>query len=267
MKQDGIERLEAKTAAKAIVEKLQSDFNLSKIVAQTFFEQMQMHFENFYDQKKETGQLTYLAVSMDSPAGRRIDECERVPVRLTLNTSDDFVALRVGLARLRQARIVRMTEEAYDQGALLTHEDLACLLCSSLATIKRDVKELRAQDIHVPTRGQIKDIGKGVSHKTQIVNDYVAGYTYSEIERRRRHSIGSIRRYCQDFVRVVRLHHKELNRADIRRALGLSERLIREYVTLYQGVEPGNERLQLLLADPNAATAEPATIKRGALLT
>jgi len=267
MKQDGIERLEAKTAAKAIVGKLQSDFNLSKIVAQTFFEQMQMHFENFYDQKKETGQLTYLAVSMGSPAGRRIEECERVPVRLTLNTSDDFVALRVGLARLRQARIVRMTEEAYDQGALLTHEDLACLLCSSLATIKRDVKELRAQDVHVPTRGQIKDIGKGVSHKTQIVNDYLAGYTYSEIERRRRHSIGSIRRYCQDFVRVVRLHHKELNRADIRRALGLSERLIQEYVTLYQGVEPGNERLQLLLADPNAATAEAATIKRGGLLT
>ncbi|MCB0046478.1 MAG: hypothetical protein KDD92_13710 [Caldilineaceae bacterium] len=57
MKQDGIERLEAKTAGKAIVEKLQSDFNVSKIVVRTLFEQMQMHFENFYDQKKETRQL------------------------------------------------------------------------------------------------------------------------------------------------------------------------------------------------------------------
>lgn len=267
MKQDGIERLEAKTAAKAIIEKLRNDFNLSKIVAQTLFEQMQMHFENFYDQKKETGQLTYLAVSMDSPAGRRIEECERVPVRLTHNTSDDFVALRVGLARLRQARIVRMTEEAYDQGALLTHEDLACLLCSSLATIKRDVKELRVQDIHVPTRGQIKDIGKGVSHKTQIVGDYLAGYTYSEIERRRRHSIGSIRRYCQDFVRIMRLHHNGMKQAEIRRSLGLSERLIREHITLYQEVDLDNERLQLLLADPSAATDERATVKRGVLLS
>ncbi|MBK9231805.1 MAG: DUF1670 domain-containing protein [Anaerolineae bacterium] len=36
----------------------------------------------------------------------------------------------------RQQRLLRLTEEAEAQGGLLSHEDLACLLCSSLATIK-----------------------------------------------------------------------------------------------------------------------------------
>jgi len=65
----------------------------------------------------------------------------------------------------------------------------------------------------------------------------------------------------------MRLHHNGLKQGEIRRALGLSERLIREYITLYQGVDPDDERLQLLLADPNAATDETATKKRGGLLS
>lgn len=264
MDQAAIERLSAKTAAEAIVERLQHDFNLSRIVAQTLLEQVRIHFENYYDQKVDTGQLTYLAVSIDSPAGRRIEACRRVSVRLTLTGPDDLVALRAGTAALRQARIVRWTAEAYDQGGLLTHEDLALLLCSSLATIKRDVKVLRQAGTHVPTRGQIKDIGKGVSHKAQIVRDYLAGYTYSEIEQRRRHSLSSISRYCGDFVRVIRLHHKQLSVPDMQRALGLSERLIAEYLQLHQSTDPANERLQLLLAVPDPATEVPAQIKRGA---
>ena len=187
-------------------------------------------------------------------------------IKLSLHTQDDLVALKRGVAALRQARIMRLTEEAYEQGALLSHEDLACLLSSSLATIKRDVGQLRQQGLNVPTRGQVKDIGKGVSHKTQIVQDYLAGYTFSEIERRRRHSARAIGRYCQDFVRVVRLWQKKLSMADIRRTTGLSERLITEYLALYDEDDPDNDRLQLLLAEPHPATAKPAEIKRGSLI-
>jgi len=150
---------------------------------------------------------------------------------------------------------------------LLTHEDLGYLLNSSLATIKRDVAYLRAEGFNIPTRGQVKDIGKGVSHKTKIVKAYLAGYTFTEIERKHRHSIGAIHRYCQDFTRVVRLRHKQLKIGDIRRTTNLSERLIGEYLALYEQCEPDNDRLQQLLADdPNPATDHPAEIKRGELL-
>jgi hypothetical protein len=128
------------------------------------------------------------------------------------------------------------------------------------------VGQLRQQGLTVPTRGQVKDIGKGVSHKTQIVQDYLAGYTFSEIQWRRRHSVAAISRYCQDFVRVVRLRHKDLSVADMRRTTGLSESLIGEYLALYEQADPDNDRLQLLLADPHPATDTPAEIKRGNLL-
>jgi hypothetical protein len=263
MNQQAIERLQLKNPAEAIIERVQHDFNLAPLVARTLFEQMRHYFESYYQLKQDAGQLTYLAVSADSPAGRKLAECRRVTVKLSVHRPDDLVALRRGVAALRQVRLQRMSEEAYEQGGLLSHEDLACLLSSSLATIKRDVGELRAQGLQVPTRGQVKDIGKGVSHKRQIVQDYLAGYTFSEIEWRRRHSVGAIGRYCQDFVRVVRLRQKNFSLADIRRTTGLSERLIGQYLSLYDQCDPDNDRLQLLLAEPDPATDTPAEIKRG----
>jgi hypothetical protein len=266
MEQQAIERLALKNPAEAIIDRVRHDFNLAPVVARTLFEQMRAYFESYYQLNHETGQLSYLAVSADSPAGRKLEECRRIAVKLTLHSPDDLVALSQGVAPLRQARLLRLTEEAYEQGALLTHEDLACLLSSSLATIKRDVRELRQQEFNVPTRGQVKDIGKGVSHKSQIVKDYLAGYTFSEIQWRRRHSIGSIRRYCQDFVRIIRLSQKNFSLADIRRSTGLSDRLIQEYLRLYEQTEPDNDRLELLLSDPHPATETPAEIKRGELI-
>ncbi len=54
------------------------------------------------------------------------------------------------------------------------------LLCVSRSTIKRDIAQLRSEGLDVPTRGQIQDIGKGVSHKGRIVADWLDGYTYTD---------------------------------------------------------------------------------------
>jgi len=265
MDEASLKRLEAKQPSGAIVERLQRDFNLAPIVARTMYEQMRSYFESYYQLQNQPGQLTYLAVSASSPAGRKVEESQRIAVKLTLYGEEDLAALSAGVAQVRQSRILRMTEEAYEQKGLLTHEDLACLLSSSLATIKRDIKELRSQGYAVLTRGQVKDIGKGVSHKTQIVKDYLAGYTYSEIEFRRRHSIGAIQRYCQDFVRIIRLSEKDFSPSEIRQTTGVSERLIAEYLQLYADCPADSHRLDLLLSDADPATDEAVVIKRGSL--
>jgi hypothetical protein len=125
---------------------------------------------------------------------------------------------------------------------------------------------LRGEGIDVPTRGQIKDIGKGISHKGQVVQDWLSGYTFSQIKQRRWHSIHSIERYCVDFQRVVRLHRRGLKLADIRVGTGLSERLIKEYLALFSQSGPDNMQIVQLLADPDPETETPARVKRGALL-
>lgn len=266
MEQNAIERLQTKSPEEAIIEQISRDFNLAPFMARTQFEQMRQYFERYLGLKHDVGQMTFLAVSADAPPGCPIAECKQVAVALTLDSPDDLEALRKGVASLRRSKIQRLTLEAQEQGALLTQEDLARLLCASRSTIKRDIAHLRAQGIEIPTRGQIKDIGKGVSHKTYIVRDWLAGYTFSQIKQRRWHSVRSIERYCTDFQRVVHLHSRGLSIADIRISTGLSERLIGEYLDLYRVAGPDNGQLQQLLSEPDQATEEPAEIKRGAWL-
>ncbi len=267
MEKSAIERLQAKSPEEAIIERIGRDFNLAPFMARTQFEQMRLYFEDYFGLKRDIGQVTMLALSAENPPGRGIAECKRMPINLTVDSPDDLEAFREGVAALRRSRIQRLTGEAQEQGALLTQEDLARVLCSSRSTVKRDIAELRAKGINVPTRGQVKDIGKGISHKTQIVRDWLNDYTFSQIRQRCRHSISSIGRYCSDFQRIIRLHVRGLNLADIRLATGLSERLIGEYLELYAAVGADNKQIRKLLAEPEAASQVPAEIKRGDLLT
>jgi biotin operon repressor len=266
MEEHAVERLEAKSPEEAIIERIGRDFNLAPFMARTQFEQMRRYFEHYLGLERDVGQMTFMAISGDTPPGRPIAESKREPINLTVDSPDDLVALRHSVAALRQSKIQRLTQEAQEQGALLTQEDLARLLCASRSTVKRDIAHLRAEGIDVPTRGQVKDIGKGVSHKERIVGDWLAGYTFSEIEQRRRHSLHSIERYCSDFQRVVRLHVHGLSVAEMRISTGMSERLIKEYLTLYETEGIENEQIKLLLDEPDPATDTPAEIKRGAWL-
>jgi hypothetical protein len=266
MDENAIARLQAKSPEEAIIEQIGRDFNLAPFMARTQFEQMRRYFERYLGLERDVGQMTFLAISGDTPPGRPVAESERVPINLTVDSPDDLEALRRGVAALRLSKIQRLTEEAQEQGALLTQEDLARLLCTSCSTIKRDIAQLRAAGLGVPTRGQMKDIGKGVSHKTRIIGDWLAGYTFSEIEQRRQHSLYAIERYCADFGRVVGLHAHGLSVAEIRISTGLSERLVGEYLELCEAAGEENERLQRLLSEPDQATDEPVEVKRGVWL-
>jgi len=266
MEQQVIERMETKTAEEAIINQISRDFNLAPFMARTYFQQMQHYFERYLHLERDIGQMSFLAVSADSPPGQALAASQRVAISLTLDCADDLVALGQGTASLRRRKIERLSQEAREQGALLSQEDLARLLCSSRSTIKRDIAWLRASGRDVPTRGQVKDIGRGLSHKSQIVGDWLAGYTFSQIHKRRWHALSSIERYCRDFQRVFQLHQHGLSVAEIRQSTGLSERLIGEHLALANAAGADNDRLQQLRTSPAEATEQPAQIKRGAWL-
>ncbi|MGE5313096.1 MAG: DUF1670 domain-containing protein [Acidobacteriota bacterium] len=76
-------------------------------------------------------------------------------------------------------------------------------------------------------------MGRGQTHKTQILDLYLSGYQFTEIERRIKHSETAIQRYIQDFGRVVLLHVKGFSHDQIRISTNFSIRLIGEYLKLY----------------------------------
>jgi hypothetical protein len=166
----GTARLAAKDAESAIVARICEDFNMTPVLALAHYEQMARYFSDFGHMALRAGELCYLAVSSTEPPGKPIVACRKVQVALELAAGEDQEILRrSGLAEMRQGRLARLARQAQVQGGLLTVEDLAYLTCSSPATVKRDLAECRANGVAVPTRGQIRDIGPGISHKAQVI--------------------------------------------------------------------------------------------------
>lgn len=253
----GTARLAAKDAESGIVARICEDFNLTPVLARAHYEQMARYFADYGHMALRPGELCYLAVASEEPPGKPIVACRKVQVGLELAAAEDQEVLgSSGLAAMRQRRLARLARQAQVQGGLLTVEDLAYLTCSSTATVKRDLAECRGDGVAVPTRGQIRDIGPGVSHKTQVVQLYLWGLQFTEIERRTRHSEDSIRRYLADFRQVAALYARGASIAEIRAATGRSASVIGEYIAIYERARrefPAAPRLHDLL-DPARRT-------------
>lgn len=248
--QYGILRLKSKDARDAIIQKLASDFNLTQVIAEAYFKQFSLYFEEHANVSLSTGQIAYEAVAAHEPAGKHIRLTRKVTVRVKLiDFNSDLEALaNYGLAGLRRHRLARITKEAYDQNALLSYEDLAMILTTSPSTIRRDVQHLRRQGQFIMTRGTKHDMGPGLSHKTIIIDLYFKGYTFSEIERQTNHSETSVKRYLMDFVQIASLYQQKFSKNQIRLIAKRSDRLVREYIQLYETYQQqDNQRLHDLL--------------------
>lgn len=266
----GLKRLESKNARNAIIQKLAVDFNLTPLIAEAFFQQFSLYFEEHANVSLSNGEVAYEAVSAEEPAGRHIRLTKKKNVKLRLmDLNTDLEALAsYGLAGLRRHRLERVTREAYDQGALLSYEDLAMILTTSPATVKRDVQYLKRQGKFIMTRGAKLDMGPGLSHKTSIIDLYFKGYTFTEIEQKTNHSESSIKRYLADFVQVATLYQQKFSISQIRLIAQKSDRLVREYCQLYNAYsKQDNQRLRELLtpepADPNAKKKSGVQKSRG----
>ncbi len=227
-------RLASKSVRQSIITRLGQDFNLTPILAEAYFNQVQQYFLAHGQIDLATGQMHYLAIDENEPAGKPIALCKKISVKLSLHQPEEDLAVyrKSGLRALRQHKIIRMTNQAIEQGGVLSYEDLAFILTSSVITIKRDMSQMRRQGIILPSRGWRQEMGRGQTHKTQILDLYLSGHQFSDIEQRTRHSEGAVRRYIQDFARVVLLHKKSFSLDQIRITTGFSHRLIGEYLKL-----------------------------------
>jgi biotin operon repressor len=214
---------------------LRREFELSPAASLGILEAAKEHL--FSPIPETAGQQRFVCASKNAKNGKALGEQDRLSVTLTLDggIEDLEVARTQGLQSLRQYRILRLTQEAYDQDGLLTQEDLARLLHVSTRTIRDDIKSLMTDGNTVHTRGYHHDIGRGVSHKTRIIDLYLKGYTYSHIMRKTRHSGHSVKRYVMSFGRLLLLRSRDIdNVSELSRLLNQSERLTEEYLELFE---------------------------------
>ena len=184
-----------------------------------------------------TGQVRYECVAVGEGAGKPIKECRLVTVVLTLfePKEDLMVWHRQGQAVRRKVLVQRLTEEAREQGGLLSQEDLALLLFCDTRTVRRDIQELREQQgIFVATRGQIQDIGPGVSHKGVAIAHWLTGLETVEVARRINHTLHAVERYVHTFCRVVYLVRKGFHPHQIALTIGISSGGVRTFLEIYE---------------------------------
>ena len=269
MAQSQKERLKEKTVERQFLYEMEKDFELAPATSRAVLEAAkQVLLPLVGDGTVGAGQMRATVVSVDEPAGKPLGEMKKVGVVVTVDggMEDLEVVESYGLRELRRHRLLRMAEEAVDQGGVLTQEDLSRLLQADVRTIRRDVATLRKTGHWVPTRGVLKEVGRGQSHKAKIVEMYLRGMTYTEIVRRARHTGSAIKRYVESFGRVVVLWEKGVRQAqEIGYILGVSERLAGEYLELrkrYNGSEY-RDRLEEIVRQVRRVLGNGGTKKGG----
>lgn len=231
----GISRLKIKNSESAIIQAISKNFNLVPKIAEAYYSEMKAYFAEHTTNKAFSGEILHEAVDLEEPAGKPLSECRRCLIKLTFQTNQDFKILKEkGLPELRREKIKRFCHQAIEQGTVLTYEDLAYLLTTSIGTVKTDARILRHRKVLLPTRGREKDIGRTISHKIQIVELYLKKYTFSNIAIRTHHSSESVERYLADFRRIIYLAERKIDLLNIRLITQKSENLIRQYLDIYQ---------------------------------
>lgn len=202
------ERLEQKQLDTHFVNNLRQGLNCSNFEAKAILNLVYDTYQPYFDNSGSLrpGQILFEVVSIGSPPQIPLSDCKMVTVTLTLDAAEEDLQVRKagGVISLRQHRMARVTEEAFQQGGLLTVEDLANrLLNCGERTICRDLKDLKDKGIVLPLRSTIKDMGKGITHRAMIVKRWLGGEEYSEIARNTNHDVRSVKNYVDKFKRVV----------------------------------------------------------------
>jgi hypothetical protein len=186
-----------------------------------------------------------------------------VGVHLTLIGDDDGVLLdREGPEALRRHRVQRVVYEAALQGGALSQEDVALLLGISPRTVKRIFAGWRAEGQRLPSRGEVQDMGRGVSHKVPVIRQYVQDLSFTRISRELgNHGIGSMARYLRHFALVMILVDRGLGVGQTQSVVGISEGLIEQYRDLYAELDQpvythALERLKRSVLPPDSGIAE-----------
>lgn len=237
MDKASLSRLRRKSLEEQFVWELETGFELSPKEAQAILLSAQTILCGDGHPRLGYGKASVIAVGIEEPASKSIEQMRKVEVVVTVEGGqEDLEVLHShGAGWLRCVRILRMTEEAIEQQALLTQEDLSRLLGVDVRTIRRDIRRLREAGYEVNTRGYYRDIGKGVSHKARVVGLYLEGLTYEELMRRTRHSLGCIKQYILTFGRVASAISKGIeDKGEVAYLVGISQRLAGEYVGLYE---------------------------------
>ncbi len=196
------------------------------------------HYYRFSDNSfLKQGQIVWHAVPIEEmpKKGKSMAQTKLKTVVLDIISDQDIEDMKQPLhhREIRIKKVERWTQQAYDQGALLSQLDLAVLLGvneHTSGTYVREYYQLYGRSL--PTRGNVQQIGGGQTHKKEIITDYLNGYLIPKICQRTNHSKDAVERYIRDFEAVRILHPKFTDIETISIITRLSKTVVNQYIDL-----------------------------------
>jgi hypothetical protein len=259
----------------AALNQLIKEFNCSPFESRAILAMLQSTFEQTWQSPAylKPGQMMVMAICAHEPPGKPLADCQFKPIVISLHCAEDDqlrhqLSGREVIPELRRAKLSRIAAEAVAQDSYLTVEDVANLIfnCGE-RTVLQDLAILQQRGQVVPLRGQQMDIGRGVSHKVQVIALALQRHPPSVIARRLHHSLPAVERYLADFSAIASLLAEGWPVETISFVRRVSLALVREYQQLYQqAIQTGQqEALADLIrpwADPGQKKTTPPTPRR-----
>lgn len=231
------ERLAAKQLDRLFKERLVKDLRRSRHEAESLLRTVHETYAPYFQcaPGPQAGQASLQVVCIEAPAGPPLTRCPQVLVTVTLDDPPNDLPMRRkgGVTGLRRQRLARVCHEAFQQGGLLTLEDLAYRLFNcGQRTLCRDLRALRRQGIHPPLRSSTRNLGPILASRRQVIELWLAGQNYEMIARTTFRSAALVGSYVDKFKRVALLHREGVDADEISHLARISVSLAEEYLVL-----------------------------------
>lgn len=253
-----------KTLENAIASRIATEFpriggpRIQRLCAEMILEIVNDHVRSIDTIK--TWQILWPAISVDDPPsrGKSTRNTRLVPVVLDVITAEDIegILARRPRSEILSSRCLRLTHQAFEQGALLSGCDLALLLGANESLVSKALTtHERTTGSVVPRRATVHDVGTGMTHKRVIcLKRHLHGKPSHQVAQETYHSIEAVDRYLGDYDRVRHCRLEGLSLHDTAFAMQKSIDLVRQYLAIDDEIEA-----QRAAASPTALqSAQPA---------
>ncbi len=219
------------------------------MIVDLFVDRLESMIKEFFPPTRylKMGQILWFAVAKDEKPsyGKSMAKTRIVPVILTLVSHQDIKRRIDGtpLPAIRRQIKVRLCQEAYEQGGVLSEVDLSLLCQTSLYTVSKHLRTYEKQNNCIlPYRGTVHDMGRSITHKAKICKKrMIERKSISQTSQETNHSPDAVSRYEVNLNRVLFCLERGLNIQETSFVTRISKDLVVEYQNIGREIEKSKQ--------------------------
>lgn len=202
------------------------------------FQMVQSFFPDSTNLKQ--GQIIWTTVHKNEKGayGKKIKNSRLTPVVVDLIPPSDIAERAKGkkLRDLKKDAAVRICRQAYKQDGCMTLAELSILLKMAPSTASKYIREYEKEEqIVVPRRGTIHDMGPTLTHKKMIIEKlFIEQKSVQQVIRETCHSARAIERYITSFRQILLCYNKGMNLKEICYSVRKTPALVNQYLHLIE---------------------------------